>query len=149
SMRVQRLEKRSREAAGRAQPRAGREAGQASDLDLRRAEVELPERLADDAVLHLVDPVHVLEAGVLEEDPRRKGAHHGDVDELVYGRRDEKAAVLLVVGREVGTAAAKGQAERAACDDHGAISGRLVRALPELAYIGKRPTSGGCLCIGR
>ena len=66
-VRVERLQQRRGEAAGRAEPGAGRDVGQRGDLDLRRPEPEHPDRLADDRVLHLVDRVDVLELRVLQD----------------------------------------------------------------------------------
>ena len=42
----------------------------------------------------------------------------GNVDVFVDGRGDEEAAVFAVVGREVGAAAAEGDAQRGTGDDH-------------------------------
>ena len=41
-----------------------------------------------------------------------------DVNALVDGRRKEEAAVVAVVGRQVGAAAAEADAQGAAGDDH-------------------------------
>ena len=117
-VRVERLQERCREAAGRAETRAGRNVGECGDLDLRRPEVEFEQRLANEPVLHVIDPLDVLELRVLQEDARREGPHHGDVDVLVDRRRDQEPAVVLVVGRQVGAAAAKRDPQRTAGDDH-------------------------------
>src|SRR5581483_2552828 len=61
AVRVKRAQERGGEAARRAKAGAGRNIGKRGDLDLRPARCELPQRLADDAVAHLVDGVDVLE----------------------------------------------------------------------------------------
>ena len=50
--------------------------------------------------------------------PGDERPHHRDVDVLVDRRRDQEAAVLAVVGRQVGAAAAERDAQRTARDDH-------------------------------
>ena len=69
-------------------------------------------------------PLDVLELRVLQEDARRERPHHRDVDVLVDRRGDEEPAVLPVVGRQVGAAAAERDAKRTAGDDH---ESRLLR----------------------
>ena len=66
----------------------------------------------------LVDRFDVLELRILQVDARRERPHDRDVDVLVDRRRDEEAAVLAVVRRQVGAAAAERDAQRATRDDH-------------------------------
>ena len=40
---------------------------------------------------------------------------------LVDRHGDQEAAMVLVIGGEIGSAAAEGNAERAACDNHGLV----------------------------
>ena len=54
-VRVERFQQRRREAARRAETRSCRNVGECRDLDLRRPEVELAKRLANEPVLHVVD----------------------------------------------------------------------------------------------
>ena len=118
AMRVERLHERGRETAGRAEAGAGGDVGERGDLDLRRAEVEHPDGLADDRMLDVVGTLDVFELRVLEEDAADERPHHGDVDVLVDRRGDEEAAVLAVVRAEVGAAAAERDPQRATGDDH-------------------------------
>ena len=83
------------------------------------------QRLAQDRVLDLGDLVDLLGLGVLHpvaalED--RVGQH---VDVLVDRPGDEEAAVLAVVGRQVGAAAAERDAQRGAAEDDAHRGARL------------------------
>ncbi|MEZ5286833.1 MAG: hypothetical protein R2712_18900 [Vicinamibacterales bacterium] len=112
-------------------PGTGRDVRQGRDLHLRRLELERTQRLADDPVLHLVDLVHVLQLRVLQEDAGHEGPHHRHAHAFVDGRGDEEASVLLVVGGQVRAPASKGDAERAAGDDHEKAEGRRQKAVSE------------------
>ena len=83
-----------------------------------------PHRLADDRVLHLVDASTCSSFEYLRIMPGVHGRCDRDVDVLVDRRGDQEAAVLAVVRRQVGAAAAERDPERAARDDH--RSGALV-----------------------
>ena len=78
------------------------------------------QRFADDRVLDLVHGSHALELRVLDDQLVDERAMERDVDVLVDRGRDDEAAVLAVVRRQVGAAAAEGNAQRAPRDDHGA-----------------------------
>ena len=65
-----------------------------------------------------VDGFDVLELRVLQEDALRERPHHGDEHVLVDRRSDQKSAVLAVVRREIGAAAAEGDAQWTTGDDH-------------------------------
>ena len=84
----------------------------------RSSQLDQLQRLADQRVLDVLDPLDLLHLRILEEDPRHEPVMQQDVDVLVDRRGDEEAAVLLVVRRQVGPAAAEGDAERAAGHDH-------------------------------
>ena len=56
--------------------------------------------------------------GIFEVDAWRERFDDGDVDIFVDRRGDQKALVLAVIGRQIGAAAAKGDAQRTTNDDH-------------------------------
>ena len=117
--RVERAQDAHRERSGRTKPRARRKVGDAHELDARR-NLLAHEGLAQDAVLDVLGPRHPLELRVLHAVVRSERAVvERDVDVLVDGRRDDEAAVVLVVGREVGAPASDGHAEGRAGDNHG------------------------------
>ena len=120
-MGVQRLEQRRGEAARRAEPGAGRNVGHAGDFQRVRLKSDQLERFADDRMLDLVDRLHALELGIFDDQVVDEGLVQRDVDVLVDRRRDQEAAVLAVIGRQVGAAAAQRDAQRAAGDDHGRL----------------------------
>jgi hypothetical protein len=69
-------------------------------------------------MLDLIDALDVFELGVLDNDPRTKRFVDGDVDVPADRGRDYKASVLLVIGREVGAAAAEADSQRTPGYDH-------------------------------
>ena len=115
---VERAQERSGEAARGTEASAGGDVGKGGDLDLRLAEIELAQRLADDAMANRVDGLDVLDLGVLQVDAGGERLDDGDVDVFVDRRGDEEPLVLAIVRGEVGAAAAEGYAKRAANDDH-------------------------------
>src|SRR5262249_32687171 len=88
------------------------------DLDLRRAEVLHAQRLADDRMADLVDAQDGFDVGVLEVNARRKGARDGHVHVAIDRRGGEESPEPLVVGRQIGAAAAASDAKGTAGDDH-------------------------------
>ena len=118
---VQRVEQRHREAARRPEPGVGRHVGHAVS-SMPALDAGHLERLAEDAVLDLLDRVDNLGLGVGQADVVVEAAGDADVDELVDRGGDEEAAVLARVAGQVGAAAAEGEAHRGAGDDHGADS---------------------------
>ena len=78
-------------------------------------------------MLDFIDGVDVLEVRIFEIDARRERPHHVDVDVLVDGSRDQEAAVLPVVGGQIGAAAAETDAKRATRGDHIRTSCRFFR----------------------
>ena len=117
-LRVQRLEQGRGEAARRSQPGARRDVGHAGDLQPEILPAHQPQRLADQRVLDVLDPLHLLHLRILQEDSRHEPMMDQDVDIFINGRGDEEAAVLLVVGRQVGPPAAERDPERATGHDH-------------------------------
>ena len=96
------------------------------DLDAG-ADVVGAQHLADDRVLDLVGLVDPLELAVLEEVVVGERAVDRDVDVLGDRGGDDHAAVLLVVRRQVGAAAAEGDPQRRAGDQHAAHPHRAAR----------------------
>ena len=119
AMAVERLEQRGREAARGAEPGAGRNIGHRGDFERVHVEPDQLERLAHDRMLELVDRADALELGIFHDQIVDEGLMHRDVDVLVDRRRDQEAALLAIVGRQVGAAAAERDAKRRAHDDHG------------------------------
>ena len=76
------------------------------------------ERLAQDRVADLARVVDLLELRVLEPVAALEDRVREHVDVLVDRPADEEAAVLAVVGRQVGAAAAERDAQRRAAEDH-------------------------------
>jgi glucose/arabinose dehydrogenase len=92
---VERLEQRGSEAAGRSKTGPGGNVGQRRDLDLRRIEVEEPQRLADDGMVHVIDAIDLFELGVLEVDPFLEGTRDGHEHVLV-----DRGKLLQVPGHQ-------------------------------------------------
>ena len=78
-----------------------------------------PQRLADDAVLDLVDRIDVLDLGIFQIDAGLERLDHADIDVFVDRRRDQKSLMLAVIGGEIGAAAAEADAQGRSHDDHG------------------------------
>ena len=116
--RVERVEERDGEAARRAEPDVGRHVGDAETSSIPLPDARHPERLAEDAVLDLVDRLDGLGLRVREADRVVEAAVGADEDVLVDRGGDEEAAVLVRVAGEVGSASAEGEADRGAGDDH-------------------------------
>ena len=116
--RVQRAQQRHRETAGRAQARTRRNIGHADDLQVRRRHRHHSQGFANDRVLDLVHGLHHLDRRILDEVFGLEGLVQRDVDVLIDRGGNDEAAVFAVVGRQVGAAAAQGDAQRAAGDDH-------------------------------
>ena len=89
-----------------AQPRAGRDVGHAGQLEVLAVDADELHRLADDRVAQLGGVLHPLELRVLDDPVGDERLVERDVDVAVDGGGDEEAAVLFVVGREVGPPAA-------------------------------------------
>jgi hypothetical protein len=79
--------------------------------------------------MHVVHGIDLFELRVLQIDAGHERACDGDVDILVNRRRDDEAAVLTIVGREVGAASAERDAQGTSGDDHGRQV-RLVKIWP-------------------
>ena len=69
------------------------------------------EGFAEDGVLDVVDAGGAFEFGVFDDDLLLKGAMLRKVDVFIDGGGDEETAVRLIVGREIGAAAAERDAE--------------------------------------
>ena len=108
--RVERFEERSREAAGGAETGAAGYVGHRRELDVRIGDAGEFHRFADDRMLDLVDVIGAFEFGIFDYDARLKRAVLREVDVFVDGRGDEEAAELTVIRRQVGAAAAEGDA---------------------------------------
>ena len=78
--------------------------------------------VSDDRMIDLVDLLHALEGGVLEEVVVRERPVHGDIDVPVDRGRDDEAAVPRVVRGEVGSAAADRDPERCTGYQHGLVN---------------------------
>ena len=72
-VRVERLQERRGEAPRRSESRSRRDVGERRDLDLRRSEVEFAKRLADQAMLHVVDALDVLQLEYFRKMPWMNG----------------------------------------------------------------------------
>ena len=77
-------------------------------------------------MLDVLDPLHLLHLRILEQNPRHEPAVKQDVDVLVDRRGDEESAVLLVVGRQVGSPAAERDPQWASGHDHVVFSGSAL-----------------------
>ncbi len=116
--RVECLQQGRREAAGGAQPGAGRHVGHAGDFQMRGADAGQSQGLADQRMLHLVDGRDPLHARVLEDQLLDERLVQRDVDVLVDGGGDDEPVVLAIVRRQIRPAAAQGDSEGTARDDH-------------------------------
>ena len=114
----ERLQQAHRVGAGRAHPGAGGHVGHRRDLERLAAPVP-DQHLAQDRVADLARVVDLLELRVLEPVAALEHGVREHVDVLVDRPADEEAAVLAVVGRQVGAAAAERDAQRRAAKDHG------------------------------
>jgi hypothetical protein len=115
---VQRLEQRGREATRRAEPGAGRNVGERRDLVLRFGDAHHRECFADERMLDVFEARDLFDLGVLEEHAGPERAVDRDPHVLVDRGREQEAAVVLVIRRQIGAAAAERDAQRAACDQH-------------------------------
>ncbi len=97
------------------------------NFDLRRLEAEHLDSFANDRMLDFVDSIDMLKMGIFQIDSLGERSHHVDVDVLVDGARDQEAAVLAIIGRQIGAAAAEADAERATRCDHIRTSCRFFR----------------------
>ena len=70
------------------------------------------------SVLDFLDGADALQFGILEDDLRHEGLVQRDIDVFINRRGDEKAAVLTVIGGEIGSAAADGETQGGPCNDH-------------------------------
>src|SRR5581483_9816102 len=127
--------------------RAGGHVGDRGDLQ-RRAVPVAQQALAQDRVADLSDLVDLLELGVLHPVAALEDRVHQHVDVLVDRGGDEKAAVLAVVGRQVGAPAAQRDAQRRAAEDHahagpGAFICATSRAAPTAAESATAAGSAG------
>ena len=116
--RVQGLEERGGEAAGRAEAGPGRHVGHAGDLEMGRLHPDQPEGLANQRVLHLVHGADPLQLRVLEDELLIEGLVQRDIHVLVDRGGEHKPAVLPIVGGQIGAPPTKGDPQRAPGDDH-------------------------------
>src|SRR5205807_2459423 len=93
---VQHAQQTGPEAARGAESRAGRDVGHARDLDARAADAGQAQRLADDRVLDLVDPLDALDLRIAQDDLFERRLHQRDVDVLVDGRGNQESPVVPV-----------------------------------------------------
>jgi hypothetical protein len=78
--------------------------------------------------------------GILQEKTVHEAAMNIDVNILVDGGRDEKPAMFPIVGREISPAAAEGDSQGRARDDHSGIA--RVKKLTQLVQrISKIPNA--------
>src|SRR5258708_29003487 len=107
-------------------------------------------------MLNCVHALHILELGVLHNDPRTKGFVDGDVDVTVDRGGNYKASMLPVIGGEIGAAAAETDSQRTSSNDHRAdlaahstvsatATAQPLNGRPAAAS-GKRPHSAQCSC---
>ena len=115
---VQRLEQGSGEAARRPQARAGGNVRHRGQFQRLPAQSHQGEGFADDRVLQLGRLRHPFQLGILDDEVRHEGLMQGDINIFINGGGNEKAAVPLVVRRQVGAPAAQGDAQRRSGDDH-------------------------------
>ena len=94
-----------------------RHIGQGGDLDSVRYTGH-QHGLADKLVLQLLDVRDNLFPGVVDVDVVVEALFHDDVYILVERAVEDPAAVLEVVGGQVGSAAEQADAQRRLCDDH-------------------------------
>jgi hypothetical protein len=102
--------------AARAEAGASRNVGQRGDLQ-RVAFPVTDQRLAQDWVLDVLDPVDLLELRVLHPVAALEDRVGQEVHVLVDRAGHQEAAPLGVVGRDVGPAPAQGDAQRRSCGD--------------------------------
>ena len=102
---VEDLEQAGGEAARGAEAGPRGNVGDAGDLQVGRGDAGELERLADDRVADLVDGLHPFDLGVAEQHLLERRQLAGHVHVLGDRRRQNEAAVLLVVRRQVGAAA--------------------------------------------
>ena len=91
----------------RAQAGAGGDIGHGRDFDIALLELEHPQHLADDRVLHLARLRDSFDMGIANDDLVDECPVDRDVDGLVDGRRDQEPAELPVVGRQIRPAASR------------------------------------------
>ena len=70
-------------------------------------------------MLQVIDRADALQLGIFHDQIIDEGLMHRDVDVFVDRRRDQKAALLAIVGGQVGAAAAERDPKGRAHDDHG------------------------------
>jgi hypothetical protein len=99
-------------------PEDPRDVRHARNFERRDLDARDPQRFANDRMLHLVDRAHALDLRVLDDQILDERVVQRDVHVLVDRRRDDEAAVLAIVGRQVGATAAEGNPQRASRDDH-------------------------------
>ena len=122
----QRLQQADGEGAGGAHPGPGGDVGHRGDLQ-RLAVPVADQRLAQDRVADLARVVDLLELRVLEPVAALEDRVREHVDVLVDRPADQEAAVLAVVGGQVGPAAAERDAQRRAAEDHAHRASSTIR----------------------
>src|SRR6266404_7188391 len=95
----------------------GRDVGHTGDLDAVVRADEL-DRSAHDRMSDVAGALDPLQLGIFDDVTRLKGVVQGDVDIFVDCRRDEKTAMVSVVGGEVSAATAQGDTQWTTDDDH-------------------------------
>ncbi len=110
-MRVQRLEQGRGETARRSQPGAGRDVRHGSNLEASLLQAGQFQRLADNRMLDLFDGFDPFQSGILDDEFRGETVVQCDVNVFVDGRCHQEPAILFVVRRQVGAAAAEADAQ--------------------------------------
>ena len=103
------------------QPGSGRDIGHGRDFQVAFVHADQFQRFPNDRVLDLLDRGRFLQLGVLQKKPIHETSMNVDIDMLVDRRGDEKSAVLAIIRRQIGAAAAERNSQRRTRDDHPGI----------------------------
>src|SRR5436190_13114310 len=101
------FQERGRKTSGRSQTSPGRNVGHACYLQVALLNVDQPERLPYYRVLDILDRRGLFQAGILEQKAVYEPPMDIYIDILVDCRCDKKPAMLAVIRRQVGAAAAQ------------------------------------------
>src|SRR6266446_576361 len=86
-------------------------------------------------MLDLSDRGCFLEMRILQKKTIYETAMNVYINVLVDGRRDDKSAVLTIIGRQVSTAAAERDSQWRARDDHSGFTSSLANDFPPFVSV--------------
>jgi hypothetical protein len=116
-MNVQSLKESSQKTSAGAKSGSRWNIGHTRDLEIAGLLIGKSQRLPDQRVLDVLEPTYSLHLGVLNDEIFEKGLVKSDVNVFVNGGGNNKAAVLSIVRRQVGSAPAERNPQRAPRND--------------------------------